>query len=548
MLAKWVRDAMADIPVWLPDVRQELAKMPETVPVRMQLTLCNGGKRDFPLPIPRWEGEQQQRFVTEYVNASVFNVLAALSGRNLTFYVPPEEEQVASLIGELGQTFQVEQAKRTGYGKAVNVANRLCRAFSGEPFSFSVKPTEEFLSAPTGRKQKKTDLAARLRRIAKRAASGTYCGVDVGGTDIKLALSRDGKLACVKVLDWNPALSGAAEEIVNPISELIRQAAAEAADGALLDGLGISFPDVVIRDRIVGGETPKTRGMRENTALDYEREFAKLTELKAYLADLCKPGAQIRITNDGNMAAFTAAMELAHSGRDQVIEHGVIAHSLGTDLGTGWLDEEGLIPELPLELYDFLLDLGSWPSRERSTMDLRCVCNENSGLPGVRRYIGQAAAFRLAYRLKPELLDGFVVCNGDNVSIQEAPRDLRKPCLEWLMQCAQNGDPKAQEIFRKIGGNLGQISREMEFLLDPAAQTRFLFGRFVKMPCCFALLQEGCAAVAPQFALEAADDDLACTPLMLALSRSDDATVAQFGQAVGSIYFSLMEESWDETQ
>jgi hypothetical protein len=323
---------------------------------------------------------------------------------------------------------------------------------------------------------------------------------------------------------------------------MIRQAVEDGGDGGLLDGLGISFPDVVIRNRIVGGETPKTRSMRENTSLDYETEFQKLSRLKDYLAALCKPGTPIRITNDGNMAAFTAAMEMAHSAHKEAIEKGVVAHSLGTDLGTGWLNADGTIPEISLELYDFLLDLGSWPSRALPTQDLRCVRNENSGLPGVRRYIGQAAAFRLAQRLKPELLDGFTVTNGAYLSIQEAPQDLRKPCLEWLMQCAQNGDPEAQDIFRQIGVHLAQINREMEYLLSPATNIRFLFGRFVKKPRCFALLQEGYASVAPQIHLEAADDSLACTPLMLALSQRKDVTVAQFGQAIGSIYFSLMEE------
>ena len=40
--------------------------------------------------------------------------------------------------------------------------------------------------------------------------------------------------------------------------------------------------------------------------------------------------------------------------------------------------------------------------------------------------------------------------------------------------------------------------------------------------------------------LEAADEDLACTPLMRDLA-GQDVTVAQFGQAVGAMYFAAME-------
>ena len=47
----------------------------------------------------------------------------------------------------------------------------------------------------------------------------------------------------------------------------------------LLDGVGLSYPDVVIKDKIVGGETSKTAGLRANPDIDYEQEFAKLTAL-----------------------------------------------------------------------------------------------------------------------------------------------------------------------------------------------------------------------------------------------------------------------------
>ena len=220
---------------------------------------------------------------------------------------------------------------------------------------------------------------------------------------------------------------------------------------------------------------------------------------------------------------------------------GVIAHSLGTDLGTGWLNADGSIPEIPLELYDFLLDLGSWPSRELEARDPRCVRNENSGLPGARRYLGQAAAFRLAQKIKPSLLDGFTVQEGETLALSEQP-DLRKPCLEHLMQKAQDGDEAARDIFRQIGGHLGQVNRELDFLLHPGSHVRFLFGRFVKKTACFALLREGCAVTAPELRLEAADDTLAETALMAALARRGSAAVAQFGQAVGAVYFGLMAE------
>lgn len=232
-------------------------------------------------------------------------------------------------------------------------------------------------------------------------------------------------------------------------------------------------------------------------------------------------------------------MEIATSGQDD-LAGGIIAHTLGTDLGTGWLDADGSIPEAPMELYDLLLDLGSLPSRMLSPEDLRSVRNENSGLPGARRYMGQAAAFRLAAQLSPSLLRGYVRQEGEVMRIPTAPEDMRKPCLEHLMALAEAGEPSAMEIFRRIGAHLGLLSREMEFLLHPKTNTRFLFGRFVKRQSCFKLLCEGCRETAPHIRLQAADEELARTPLMVQLAKRKDATVAQFGQAVGAIYFSIL--------
>ena len=186
-----------------------------------------------------------------------------------------------------------------------------------------------------------------------------------------------------------------------------------------------------------------------------------------------------------------------------------------------------------------ILDLGSFRSRAFAPDDLRSTRNENSGLPGARRYMGQAAAYRLAQKLDPSLLDGFTEYADDLLCIRTAPEDLRKPCLEHLMREAEAGNPAACEVFRSIGGNLAVVSWEMEYLLHPAPQARYLFGRFIKRPAVFSLLDEGFRAGAAWLRLIPSDEGLANTPLMRALADRPDVTVAQFGQAVGSIYFAL---------
>lgn len=561
MLSQWLQQAGSGRSVWLSDVRQQCAALPDHIDVTVQLTLIDGTKRDLALPVPRWQNTEQRQFVAQYITAQVFNTLSALSGREMAFYLDLRETEAVALLAELETVFQVRQAARSGYGKVINIADRLCRAFGGGAFAFVVRDRSAYIPAPP-EMPRGGDLLPRLRQAVERCGSGVCCGIDIGGTDIKAAVAVDGRLICVKEYDWDPAASPVAEGITGPILLLMRlmaccaagmtpalQAAldkdasdaemtrAVAQSSALpIDVLGVSFPDVVIRDRIVGGESPKTKGMRENPAIDYETAFAGLGGLVELLRPYCREDAAIHMTNDGHIAAFTAAAELAFSGRTPDFSGGVVAHALGTDFGVGYLNSDGSIPEMPVELYDFLLDLGSFPQRQLPPEDLRATRNENSGLPGARRYLGQAAAFRLAYDADPALLEGFVERRGAVLSV---PPEMRKPCLAYLMEQAAAGNGAAQSVFRQIGRGVGQISREMRYLMRPRTDVRYLFGRFVKHPACFRLLQQGCREIVPDLRLEAADEDLTCTPLMRQLP-AHNVTVAQFGQAIGAMYYAAI--------
>ena len=574
MLSDLLRQAREDRPLWLPQLRAAFLEDETARPLTLRLTEHDGTQRDFPCALPLWTSAEEQQFAAEYLYACVYNILAVYSGRELRLYFDISDGELCALYDTLDTVFQLGETKRRGYGKPVSIASRIAASYGGEAFHFARSDLSEYAALPAHEPTAVTaPLDEKLRSVCRKASGLAVCGIDVGGTDIKLAVSDGDRLICTKEYDWNPAAYKTAEEIIDPIlwltrlmrvclaagdplpedlrealkkdapPDLIRESV-ETAEARLgdavnvLEGVGLSFPDIVIGDRILGGETPKTDGMRRNTALDYETEFQKLSGLKDALLGLCRPGGTVRITNDGNMAAFTAAAELAHSA-DTALSDGVIAHSLGTDLGTGWLTAEGTIPALPLELYDLVLDLGSFRSRAYPPADLRSTRNENSGLPGARRYMGQAAAYRLAYRKKPTLLDGFTAQEGESLTVRMQPQDLRKPCLEHLMRCAEEGDAEAAAVFRDIGENLSVVACEMDYLLHPAAKERFLFGRFVKKPGVFALLDEGFRRGIDGVRLIPSDENLANTPLMRSLAQSPDATVAQFGQAIGAIYFAL---------
>jgi hypothetical protein len=331
------------------------------------------------------------------------------------------------------------------------------------------------------------------------------------------------------------------------IEAVVRAGEALLSEPFALDAIGVSFPDVVVRDRIVGGEGYKTRGLRDHLGAAYEAEFRRLSGLHRVLSTFVKPDGIVGIVNDGPMAAFAAAVELSAID-PTAIQHGVFAHTLGTELGTGWVTQDGTFPEIPLEIYNCIIDIGSYPERKFGADDIRSVNNFNTGLPGtLQKYASQSGVFRLAAKYLPdedpatfaELLEhGMFVESDDGLFVQTDPRDMRKQLLEVLMQAVEvGGHPAVDRIFREIGRFIAAAWLETKWLLDPATDQRILFGRLVKSQACFDLMVDGARTIAPDLELVRADVDIANTDLMRQLRDSERYTVAQFGQAVGAVHY-----------
>ena len=156
-----------------------------------------------------------------------------------------------------------------------------------------------------------------------------------------------------------------------------------------------------------------------------------------------------------------------------------LRHSLGTDLGTGLALADGSIPEIPLEVYNLILDLGSATARELPPEDLRSLANTNTGIPGTpQKLASQAGAFRLADKalasietdLAMEIENrGFVVAQGGIRVVPEGPIDQRKAYLAFLMEHAAT-DPEVAEVFRTIGEYMAVVFDETEHILQNRAR------------------------------------------------------------------------------
>ena len=580
MIDSFLEQAKRGESVYICDVRDALAYQSAAVECVVELTA--GAPRLYVIPIPRAGCAEEAEFVKDYFYANIYNLISALGGKSITLYVKPGDDHIEELCATLDSVFQVNvpRGERSGYGKCLNVTDRVNAAMGSPDFRFEIVNGKCDKTFPNPASPE-TDAIASFVGAVETAGNTALCGMDIGGTDIKAAGTVNGRIKALKEYDWRPSDMTAIDELIQPIilitkvvraaltmpdtdrgNELraamlskdatdeemtlaVKDAENEFGPFILLDGIGVNFPDVVINNKIVGGETPKTQGIRRCSP-DYETEFRRIAALDNMLLEQCKPGGAVRIANDGSLAAYTAAVELAHSNRAAEVANGVFAHTLGTDLGSGWIDECGRIPQIPLELYNCVIDLGNYPAREFDALDARSTRNFNTGLAGApQKYAGQSGAYRMALEyfaneapeLYQELIDkGFIETSENGVYISLSPQDMRKPLLEHIMKLADGGQAQASRVFREIGKYLAAIWRETEFILCPCAKRRALFGRFIKRQNCFKMMQEGAKEML-DITLDAGDDSLAFTPLMLDLKNDPVYTVAQFGQAVGAAYF-----------
>ena len=222
MIKPFLEQAARDESVYLTDVRAAF-QAEGTRPFHLHVTLYDRSVRACPLRLPETAGEEEARFAAEYVYATVYNLLSALGGLRVDVYLDPSDRETVQLAESLEQVFQLALPKRarTGYGTCLNVNERVLSALSGgrERFAFGVHSLEEEPSVqPPGAAEGQPVFA----RLPARTAGRMVLGMDVGGTDVKLAVSVDGRLALCKEFDWLPSACTRAEEITGPLLLLAR--------------------------------------------------------------------------------------------------------------------------------------------------------------------------------------------------------------------------------------------------------------------------------------------------------------------------------------
>ncbi|MBU4313066.1 MAG: ROK family protein, partial [Candidatus Omnitrophica bacterium] len=223
------------------------------------------------------------------------------------------------------------------------------------------------------------------------------------------------------------------------ITEDIRNAGIEMKPPS---SIGISFPDVIVNNQIVGGTTSKTKKMRDisknrdRTLDSYWKDFNKTIKPLANIIsismaerfELLEP-IPTAITNDGNPGSLWAAVILQKGG--------ILNLALGTSLAGGYVNTDGSITDKIYELSYSSLFVGDQdPTHKHNNYDI-----DGSS----QQFLSQDAVFNLALELG--LLNAY-------------PKGAEANTLKYIQLLLDN--PVEAMKFR--------IENDLEYKKDPKAQ------------------------------------------------------------------------------
>ncbi|MBF0216447.1 MAG: methyltransferase domain-containing protein [Candidatus Omnitrophica bacterium] len=110
----------------------------------------------------------------------------------------------------------------------------------------------------------------------------------------------------------------------------------------ILAGVGISWPDIIVDNLIVGGDTAKTKGLTKE-------EFNEIVTPMADTLKISLGGVPVVIKNDGDVGAFWASVELNRGN--------VLALALGTSLAGGYVPHSGVLGNLRTYASRMIIDM-----------------------------------------------------------------------------------------------------------------------------------------------------------------------------------------------
>ena len=255
-----------------------------------------------------------------------------------------------------------------------------------------------------------------------RATARTVAGVDIGGTKVTFILWSSGAIAYRMVLPYAGGSSREFSELVLKGMGDLRLRAKDA--GTAIMGTGIGCAGMIDQRRGVLLFPPNMPGVRDVALADIVGEFT---------------GAPAYLENDANCALFAEWVSGVAVGR-----RNVVMFSVGTGVG-GALIVDG---HLYIGRHGFAGEMGHLPVVDRG---LLCGCGRHGCLEtvasgtGIERYVKSALA-----RGSKSLM-----------TMEDAGS------ARTISEFAHNGDPLAQQAFKRAARYLGRAAAALINALDP---------------------------------------------------------------------------------
>lgn len=580
-------------PLFLSELQERISRLPAGERQEIRLLVWVNKEQEYRklcFEMPKGETLQGEReLYRRYLLAMMNNLLVSFGGAGLELYFDETDQELKSLTEEAVAEFQADSPRndRKSYGVYLNYINRMNVFLGLGRFAFQLKdlsawpkldPEKEYrIYVP----QKEEEELKLLKRTATELEGRCICSLDVGGNSIKGAVVKDGRALVLKEYQWYPTGCRTAQEMNDPMLLMVRflsactglmerdgnLAAAEAAFaknvpyGQLLaetealersgictkgrfDAIVIGFPDIVVHNKIAGGESFKHQGMKNNPDTDYEVEFFKTSDLDELAAPYAKEGAPVVVLNDGNAASYITSVEQTFAPESFIDENGMFCCTIGTEMGTGFISRGGTIQHIPLEGFQHVIDLGNEEYRKYPPADLRSVNSTNTGIPGVvQKYISQMGLFRMAltalWESKDPLFEklqemGLIAydAGADTLYSVLEPEDRRGTLTRFLISQLSEGCPAVEEAFRMMGKAMGILIDQDRLIFPEITTRRLLSGGIIADDRAFALMREGLRAYNPSYDVMRLDEETMYSPLL----RSMTPEQRSFNVAIGSAY------------
>ena len=226
-----VDTAAAGRPVYISSVRERFAALPPSESFVLTASL-DGFDEDGPVftfRLPKFAllADDERAMATEYVLAGLYNIISTLGGRGLSLRADGDDGEGAALVAAFERAFGIAET-RLAAARLRPCGQRLGAHGRGHlgPRHAVARPVQ----GPRPRTRPARPLEAtpstRIEGLCALATSGmdgtAICGMDIGGTDIKLCLAVDGRVARFVEYDWFPAAFTQIDQIIDPILLLVR--------------------------------------------------------------------------------------------------------------------------------------------------------------------------------------------------------------------------------------------------------------------------------------------------------------------------------------